>query len=704
MHAPDTRRPWALASAAYLLFAAAALSPAWTGSREPIWDGRDLGYPAFAYLSDSLRHGRFPLWDPFTNCGYPFYSEPGLATSPLAALAAVTVSPPSLAYAAYWTFHWALGGAGMLLLVAALGGGPAGALAAGALYALSGFQVANAQHVSFVVVAGFLPWTLALAHLAVARRRAGLALLAAASLGLCALGGYPALIPIAGLFVAVWLALAFLTPLGPEASGGRAERARWVLGTLAVMAAVLAIVWSPALHAFFREGAGYTDRIRSLGDRAALSDNPLPVRAWVSLLYPFTTVAAMGAFRTDVSMSNAYAGALAVPLAAYWVAFERERRRPVYVAVLALLFLLAAAGGALGVRTVLNHAVPVFAWLRHNGALRLFWILCVTAAAGCGLSRLARVPAERRQALAIAGGWALLALPAGAFAVGVVRGEGVPLASVALPLLGPAAATLALGIALVAAWPRTGRAAPALAGVLAALALADAALHLGTNSFTAWGPKGAIATVESLPRIGRPDIPRALETPFGPMNAHLVVQAPVVEGYVTMQSDFNRVLARSSFGGVLSGTRYWIAPAAFAAERGAALSLLASTGPAAPVPVFVDGAAIGAGEPVVPGSYGAARIVRYEPERVDLEVDSPGGGILASTERMSSGWRVRVDGAEAPPVLTNFFFRGVALPPGRHAVSWTFEAGAFWWLAALSALTLLGAIAGGAFLELRRRT
>jgi hypothetical protein len=184
-----------------------------------------------------------------------------------------------------------------------------------------------------------------------------------------------------------------------------------------------------------------------------------------------------------------------------------------------------------------------------------------------------------------------------------------------------------------------------------------------------------------------------------------MVGVPIVGGYVTMLSDFNRVLLPSPYARVLASVRFWVAPGVTdTLPDEQAVRLLAGWSPGAPVPVLAPPGAGAAGPAVVPGSYGAARIVRYLPERVEVEVEVPGAaGFLASTERYSRGWRVFVDGREAPAVRTNVYFRGVALSGGRHRVEWRLDPGAYWWLVALAVVTTLVSAAAIAILWRRER-
>jgi hypothetical protein len=74
-----------------------------------------------------------------------------------------------------------------------------------------------------------------------------------------------------------------------------------------------------------------------------------------------------------------------------------------------------------------------------------------------------------------------------------------------------------------------------------------------------------------------------------------------------------------------------------------------------------------------PVSAGKARIVSYQRNAVQIEVDSPEGGILVLHDLYYPGWEVTVDGERQLILRANVLFRGVELPAGRHKVAFEFR-------------------------------
>jgi hypothetical protein len=69
---------------------------------------------------------------------------------------------------------------------------------------------------------------------------------------------------------------------------------------------------------------------------------------------------------------------------------------------------------------------------------------------------------------------------------------------------------------------------------------------------------------------------------------------------------------------------------------------------------------------------GAARIVRYANTEVDVAVDAPDGGLLLLNDVWHPWWRATLDGRPVDILRADVIFRAVALPPGTHAVRFTF--------------------------------
>ena len=74
-----------------------------------------------------------------------------------------------------------------------------------------------------------------------------------------------------------------------------------------------------------------------------------------------------------------------------------------------------------------------------------------------------------------------------------------------------------------------------------------------------------------------------------------------------------------------------------------------------------------------PQEVGRADIERYQPEHVRIRTEAPGRRLLVLTDTWFAGWVAEVDGVAAPILRANVAFRAVAIPPGRHVVTFRYE-------------------------------
>jgi hypothetical protein len=75
----------------------------------------------------------------------------------------------------------------------------------------------------------------------------------------------------------------------------------------------------------------------------------------------------------------------------------------------------------------------------------------------------------------------------------------------------------------------------------------------------------------------------------------------------------------------------------------------------------------------IPGDRGKVELLRYDPDRVELEVRRASEGLLILADAYYPGWRAFLDQAEAKIVPADHALRGLALAPGKHRVVFVFQ-------------------------------
>lgn len=91
-------------------------------------------------------------------------------------------------------------------------------------------------------------------------------------------------------------------------------------------------------------------------------------------------------------------------------------------------------------------------------------------------------------------------------------------------------------------------------------------------------------------------------------------------------------------------------------------------------------------------TIGVAKITRYEPTRVDVDVDSAQDAWLVLTETSTPQWQTLVDDKPAPYYTADSFFRTARLTPGHHTVSFRYHSPAVQQSMWLTIIGLLAAL------------
>ena len=90
---------------------------------------------------------------------------------------------------------------------------------------------------------------------------------------------------------------------------------------------------------------------------------------------------------------------------------------------------------------------------------------------------------------------------------------------------------------------------------------------------------------------------------------------------------------------------------------------------------------------------GEVEVVTYEPDRVELAVETASAERVVLADLAFPGWRVTVDGVSAEAVVLDDVLRGVDVPAGRHAVVWEYRPASvrLGWLVSLATAATLAA-------------
>ena len=696
--------------------------PLLTGQVSERWDGEDFFAPFYNYLASLTRSGHFLLWNPFSNGGSPDFAEPQVgAFSPLTLLFGLVAGPGPTAFHLYWLGVWLLGGLGMYVLARSLTAPPWGALVTALSFVFCGFYIGHAEHLSAVYTFSFVPWILWRVRAALTKGRAWPACEAGALWGLSALAGNPAVHIPAAMFIGL-AALSFLPPTEPGPARWQSWRTYAV--TMLLLAAVGTLVLAPTYLSFRHEVAGYSHRSLPLPRGAVLGQKF--GFSWLTTLFTPVFVpyheALPGWAEFDVSMRLLYFGSTLPVLAAFALWRQRRSWRAWTILGAGLLFLAAAMGSSLPVRTWLYDLVPPTRFFRHAAMFRAFFVVAVAMLAAPGTALLDAClrdqddAARRLRPLALlAGTGALLAVASYVWISSILTDEIV----VQVPAAAPwhlAVAWIGLAAVCLAAARRTGF-RRYLPGALVALTALDLTLAYALTGHVAHQDKPSptlTAAAASLTDLGPAGFARTIAVQH---NANLSTHQPVFVSYTAMRNFYqeNWGLDRLLRQGVLGAQRVWFTPQAptvpASPEAYAAFQQRAHVLGALPVVRQTRAALLTPGVGLSPADRAAltaapaaqrvdCQVLAYHADDLALSVPCPTDGFLLVTDRWSRSWEASVNGQPVPVDGGDFLFRLVPVKAGVNVVTMQFRVPWLWPLVALGWGTL-AAVAGISLWKLR---
>ena len=693
-------------------------------------------WPTYSYAADALREGRLPLWNHSLYSGAPFAADnqSGLFY-PLNLMASVVW--PGFPYRAMeWLViaHVWLAGAGMYAFVRSLlrENVPAppvrlavpAALAAALAYMFSDVFVTHIGNLNILAVSAWLPWAAAALHRGLARRSLNWCLAAAACLGAAALAGHaqmtliislglgaygPGLIltqPPAGLFDA---------PNAPAASGV-SERRMAVNFHRGILLGVVFLVGFglsslsviPAL-----EMTAYTARARL--DYATAAEYSLPWAGLAGWFSPLVFGRGGAGFWADwPRVGLGYSGIVTLWLAGLAPWRGPAGRVPRALATVGGLGLLLALGENTPIHRLFYTVLPGFASLRVPARFVLLSGFAVAALAGYGLVRLPTLPRRRVQVWTVALAVGLLSVSfaawlsvpghsahTGSLVLGLAVALGLLVLGAVLGLgrtssWGPAAVAALIATDLIGhgAWVEVERNDPTVGfqhRAATEFLLAQPGPVRMDNASSAWSPDAAARLgLEDIGGISNPLALAAYSTYLGAvgprgsplynfLNAQFVIadkgQPPADSRFVPVFAEdpavdiyLNTVAQpriRLAYHAILvsSGEAVFgaIHAPAFDPEQTVVLDTTSARVPPLGLPPPADASS-------------NVFYTAYAPEAHTVVAQTPGPAYLVFSEVWYPGWRVWVNGVEAPLYRANFAFRAVYLPAaGEHIVEMRFD-------------------------------
>ena len=345
------------------------------------WDMMDWFFPMRFLIGECLQNHILPVWNPYTNLGYPLHIDPQSgALYPIVWIIGYLFGYSSYTINLEYFLHVLFAFYGMKKLGEQLGWHKNTAIIIGLTYACCGFFISNAQHLTYIISAAWVPYILYYYHRLYKNNYWKDAIGLSLFMFLLLTGGYPAfIITISYILLIIFLGIMI----------NKIRNKHWKDAKIFLLNNVLFfitfVLQSLVFIVYFVQSLPYLVRTQKLTLENVLRV-PFTPQSFISLLFPFATATDPKFYQTDLSMNNAYIGLTALVFigALLW---EKRSLKNLGLFFIAVFFLLVALGDYSFLRGWLYHYVPLMDLFRYPSLFRLFAMIVLLLLFGTGLNR-----------------------------------------------------------------------------------------------------------------------------------------------------------------------------------------------------------------------------------------------------------------------------------------------------------------------------
>ena len=644
------------------------------------WDFRYYHLPLTTFIASSWRAGQFPLWDPYTYCGLPFFAN--INAQVFYPPTAVTVffanffSPDRLTYfmELHLVAHVLLGGVFTFLLLGEIGAGRGAALIGATIFQCGPYFASQTQHLGAIDGAAWIPlacWSVVRLSKRPSLRWTGILAL---SLALSILAGFPS--TGAATFLCAFVLAAALIVFQKSSP----KLLLYCAAASALAALLSAVQLLPTLQASSLSVSKFRGDFRG-------TSWGVPWQAFASMVWPdFYHVFELNLYKLpwNPTFLYLYCG---IP-ALLFIVVAVVRRSP-YVAAFGSLT-LTAFFWMMGTHTLPGRLFfPFFFDLVHDSVYVEFTMvvfsLGIAVLAGLGANSLLRRPLLLGAVLVIT------------FLDLMFAGSG--------KIMNATSVDAEPGIS----YSQFGGSRELMDWIRQRLYQSSPPARFDLyNDFTGWVTTTPITRLPSANgndpfalyrlmqvrllfcngerwgrfyQVARPDSP-ILDL----LNVRLLLSMSAVPENLKFVKAVD-LPGRAIYENRAALPRFFLVPNIVRAEdmADAVRQLGSPSFDPAKVAVVEQGTAAHFPD----GADAAVRIVEFSPSQVRLQVESTQPRYLVSSEVNYPGWRALIDGQERPISMTDVAFRGLSVPAGNHEVVFRFWPTILLWSTGVSALACL---------------
>lgn len=327
------------------------------------WDLAEQYLPWRYFIGKCLQNGELPFWNPFQLGGYPTYADPqsGALYYPVWLIGYVFGYSMRVIELEILTFI-IIGGIGIYQLSNKLGNSKISSLIISLSYSACGFFVGNAQHLTWIAAAAWIPMLMSQYYsirISIFKINLIWFLLV---LYLFASSAYPAF-----LITCFYIILIDQIYLFIKAG----NKVKYFVHRIVLALSIFAILF-PIIYSVY-SSVNYFSRGDGVSIEKALQ-HPFSFQSLISLIAPYSSFKNPELFNTDISMSNAYMGLFPVMLFTIYI-FSKRNRKSTFWIIISLIFLIISVGSQTPIREILYKYLPGFDLFRFPSLFRLFFIV-----------------------------------------------------------------------------------------------------------------------------------------------------------------------------------------------------------------------------------------------------------------------------------------------------------------------------------------
>ena len=333
-------------------------------------------------ISETIRNGELPFWNPYIYLGYPVHGDmQSGAWNPIVWFFSLISRYDLTLFHFENLLYIFLGGIGMYKLTNRQVNHTHTALLIAVSYMLSGFMLSG-QLINWLAAAAFLPFVID--YYLQTLRSASFS--SAAKTGVAfyflLVSGYPSFFIITGYILLAFFILTIINRLRVKGNLPVSWK-NFILQHLLLIVVFIGLAL-PAIISFIEllpyyqrgGGAGYNDVVQ----------NSFELKHFLSSIFPSTIKANDLVSATDITCRNVYIGLFTLIILACFP--PRLSRRHILLFILVLFAILFSLGDTTPVRKICYNLIPFMDTFRHPSQMRLFFLFAILLLAASGLKEL----------------------------------------------------------------------------------------------------------------------------------------------------------------------------------------------------------------------------------------------------------------------------------------------------------------------------